>query len=76
MTYDVVRGISRNWYAGEDGVRRWVDDNKPVDIETPIDPRFTQAEQSQIALARVAIERNRREANRRDAMRRKTSEET
>ena len=27
---------SRKWYAGEDGVRRWADNDHPVDIAKPL----------------------------------------
>lgn len=31
-------GTPRNWYAGDDGVRRWADNDQPVDIPTPEAP--------------------------------------
>jgi hypothetical protein len=31
-------GTVRKWYAGEDGVRRWADNDQPVDISTPEAP--------------------------------------
>ena len=35
---DLDTGRQRNWYAGDDGVRRWADTNEPVDIPMPVDP--------------------------------------
>lgn len=31
MTMDIERGIIRHWYVGKDGVKRWVDNNEPVE---------------------------------------------
>jgi len=28
-------GGVRNWYVGQDGIRRWADNDKPVDIPAP-----------------------------------------
>lgn len=30
MTMDIKRGTMRRWVVGEDGIKRWVDNNKPV----------------------------------------------
>lgn len=38
MTFDLERGSARQWYAGEDGIRRWADNDKPVDTPTPDAP--------------------------------------
>lgn len=29
MTFDFQRGSVRRWYAGEDGVQRWADNDQP-----------------------------------------------
>ena len=31
LTFDVASGKTRNWYAGCDGVRRWVHNDEPAD---------------------------------------------
>lgn len=38
MTFDLQRGSIRRWYAGEDGVQRWADNDQPVDTPTPDAP--------------------------------------
>jgi hypothetical protein len=35
---DLTNGSQRHWYAGEDGVRRWADNDEPLDIPRPVDP--------------------------------------
>lgn len=35
MTLDLERGTMRQWVMGRDGVKRWADDNRPVDEQTP-----------------------------------------
>ena len=38
MDFDLKRGTSRAWYAGDDGIKRWADNDQPVDIPTPDAP--------------------------------------
>lgn len=38
MTIDLVRGTTRQWVVGEDGVKRWVDNNEPVNMDEPCPP--------------------------------------
>ena len=33
FTYDMATGTSRTWYYGEDGVKRWADNDQPVDTQ-------------------------------------------
>lgn len=33
MTLDLTTGRMRQWYVGEDGVRRWADDDTPTTPE-------------------------------------------
>lgn len=39
ITFDTASGACRNWYAGADGIQRWVDNDQPVSppaaLETP-----------------------------------------
>lgn len=34
MTFDIKRGVFRQWYLDKSGVKRWVDNSQPVD-ESP-----------------------------------------
>jgi hypothetical protein len=34
FTYDLRSGVARQWYVGKDGVKRWGDNNKPVEDAT------------------------------------------
>lgn len=34
-TLDLERGTMRQWVMGRDGVKRWADNNRPVDEQTP-----------------------------------------
>lgn len=34
-TYDLETGRARNWYVGADGVKRWADNDEPVQPEPP-----------------------------------------
>ena len=36
FTYDMASGTSRTWYYGEDGVKRWADNDQTV---TPTQPK-------------------------------------
>lgn len=36
--FDLRGGTVRNWYAGQDGIRRWADNDQPVDTPTPEAP--------------------------------------
>lgn len=31
MTFDTQTGVVRRWYVGSDGVKRWADNDQPVD---------------------------------------------
>jgi len=33
ITFDISTGVSRHWYYGSDGVKRWVDNDEP---RTPV----------------------------------------
>jgi hypothetical protein len=35
MTMDLVRGVTRQWVMGGDGIKRWADTNEPVE-ERPL----------------------------------------
>jgi hypothetical protein len=35
MTLDIERGLMRQWVIGRDGVKRWADNNRPVDEQAP-----------------------------------------
>lgn len=35
MTLDIERGLMRQWVVGRDGVKRWADNNRPVDEQAP-----------------------------------------
>lgn len=30
MTFSMLNGVARYWYVGDDGVKRWADNDKPV----------------------------------------------
>ena len=35
FTYDMATGTSRTWYYGEDGIKRWADNDQPVTDAKP-----------------------------------------
>lgn len=37
LTFDIARGCARNWYQGADGVKRWADNDEPVDTAQAIE---------------------------------------
>ena len=34
--FDLERGVSRRWYCGPDGVRRWLDNDEPTEAARPV----------------------------------------
>ncbi len=35
MLFDLERGTNRKWFVGDDGIKRWVDNNDPVKPSKP-----------------------------------------
>jgi len=38
FVFKVGAGTTRSWYAGQDGVRRWTDNDQPMDTPAPDRP--------------------------------------
>ena len=38
FVFKVGAGTTRNWYAGQDGIRRWSDNDQPMDTPVPDAP--------------------------------------
>ena len=33
MTLSMLNGVARYWYVGDDGIKRWADNDKPVETD-------------------------------------------